>query len=167
MSQWRIEPLAKRHERAGFDCGEEGLNAFLRTHAGQNARRDVSRTYVAVPEGSKVVAGYYALSSGSVAFANLPDELARKLPRYPVPTAHLGRLAVDRQFQGQGLGSMLLVDALKRAAEAADRIGIHAVTVHAIDADARRFYLAHGFLELLDDRLHLFLPMATIRRLPA
>ena len=151
--------------RKGFDCGKETLDVFLRTGARQNASKDVSRTYVAVPDGSADVAGYYTLSSGSVAFAAVPADLARRLPRYPLPTAHLGRLAVDRRFQGQGLGGILLADALKRVAALADQIGIHAVTVHAMDDQAKSFYEACGFGPFLDDPAHLFLPMATIRRL--
>jgi ribosomal protein S18 acetylase RimI-like enzyme len=165
MNTWRIERLDNRHQRDGFDCGEESLNVFLRVHAGQNARKDISRTYVAVPEESNIVAGYYTLSSGSVTFTDLPEELAKRLPGYPVPTAHLGRLAVGRQFQGRGLGGILLVDALKRVRDLADRIGIHAVTVHALNARAKSFYEAYGFLALRDDVFHLFLPMATIRKL--
>jgi len=165
VSTWRIVPLNKHHQRGEFDCGEESLNTFLGTHAGQNARRDISRTYVALAGESDVVAGYYTLSSGSVGFENLPDEAAKRLPKYPVPTAHLGRLAVDLRFQGQGLGGILLVDALKRVRETADRIGIHAVTVDALHVSARQFYEAHGFQSLRDNELHLFLPMATIRRL--
>jgi ribosomal protein S18 acetylase RimI-like enzyme len=165
VNQWRIELLGNQHQRDIFDCGEESLNTFLRDHAGQNARRDISRTYVALAEGSFLVAGYYTLSSGSVTFMDLPDELARRLPKYPVPTAHLGRLAVDRHHQGRGLGGILLVDALKRVCGLADRIGVHAVTVHALNASAKKFYEAHGFLPLRDDPFHLFLPMATIRKL--
>jgi ribosomal protein S18 acetylase RimI-like enzyme len=165
VSRWRIELLAKQHGREGFDCGQETLNLFLRTYASQNARRDISRTYVATPEGSDDVAGFYTLSSGSVAFALLPEELANRLPRYPVPAAHLARLAVDRRSQGKGLGGILLVDALKRVRDLADQIGIHAVTVHALNDSAKGFYQAHGFLPLLDDPHHLFLPMATIRKL--
>lgn len=166
MSRWRIDPLVKRHERGDFDCGAESLNVFLKTHARQNARKDISRTFVATPEGSDKVAGYYTLSSGSVAFENLPDDLGKHLPTYPVPTVHLGRLAVDDRFQGQGLGGLLLVDALKRIRGLADQIGIHAVTVHAFSDRARSFYETYGFRPFPDDRYHLFLPMATVRELP-
>ena len=165
MSICRIELLDKSHQRDAFDCGEESLNTFLRSHASQNARRDISRTYVALPIDAEVVAGYYTLSSGSVGFENLPADASKRLPKYPVPTAHLGRLAVDRTFQGRGLGGVLLIDALKRVRDTADSIGIHAVTVDAINASARRFYEAHGSQCLRDDKLHLFLPMATIRKL--
>ena len=165
MSTWRIQPLGKTHDRSAFDCGEESLNTVLKHHAGQNARRDISRTYVAVPTDSNRVAGYYTLSSSSVSFHAVPDDLAKRLPRYPIPTALLGRLAVDAQFQGKGLGRLLLVDALKRVRSVADQIGIHAVTVHALNDRARAFYAAFGFISLLDDTRHLFLPMATTREL--
>jgi len=165
MSRWRIEPLAQCHSREAFDCGVDSLNVLLRAHAGQNARKDISRTYVAATESSEEVVGYYTISSGSVDFADVPDDLANRLPKYPVPTALLGRLAVDIRFQSQGLGRTLLVDALKRIRTLADQIGIHAVTVHALDERARRFYETNDFIHLLDDAHHLFLPMATIRKL--
>jgi ribosomal protein S18 acetylase RimI-like enzyme len=165
VSAYRIELLSKHHVRDGFDCGEESLNVFLQSHAGQNTRRDISRTYVALLKESDVVAGYYTLSSGSIAFVNLPDQLSRKLPKYPVPTAHLGRLAVDKHSQGQGLGGMLLVDALKRVQTLADKIGIYAVSVDALNDNAKRFYEAYGFVSLRDDSHHLLLPMATIRQI--
>jgi ribosomal protein S18 acetylase RimI-like enzyme len=165
VSAYRIELLGKHHVRDEFDCGEESLNVFLQSYAGQNTRRDISRTYVALPKASDVVAGYYTLSSGSIAFVNLPDQLSCKLPKYPVPTAHLGRLAVDKQSQGQGLGGILLVDALKRVQTLADKIGIYAVSVDALNDKAKRFYEAYSFVSLLDDPHHLLLPMATIRQL--
>ena len=165
MNRWQIELLAAGHRREDFDCGEESLNDFLRHRAGQNARKDISRTYVALEAGSEVVAGYYTLSGGSVAFEDLPANTARRLPKYPIPTALIGRLAVDRSQQGLGLGGMLLVDALKRIRDLADQIGIHAVTVHALNDPVKGFYEAHGFLPFQDDPRHLFLPLATIRKL--
>jgi len=165
MSAWRIELLNKQHDRSDFDCGAEGLNRFLLQHAGQNARKDISRTYVVVSGQSLVVVAYYTLSSGSLAFETMPEGPASRLPRYPIPTAHIGRLAVDKRYQDRRLGAIILADALKRVAALADRIGIHAVTVHALNDRARSFYLTFGFLPLRDDPYHLFLPMATIRKL--
>jgi ribosomal protein S18 acetylase RimI-like enzyme len=165
MTTWRIETLGKKHDRSDFDCGRESLNTFLLRHAAQNARKDISRTYVCLPDDSNVVAGYYTLSSGSISFQTLPGEIRSRLPRYPVPTAHLGRLALDTRFQGHGLGGILLVDALKRIEPLSDQIGICAVTVYALDDKARGFYQAYGFLTLKDDPDHLFLPLATIRKL--
>jgi len=161
---WRIVPLQRSHERKDFDCGEPSLNDFLRRYARQNDDKGVSRTYVLLEEGSQVVVGYYTLSSGSVSFETLPDEYSR-IPRYPVPTAHIGRLAVDRTRQGQGLGALLLADALKRVRQVSSQIGIFAVTVHALHEKAKSFYEAFGFIPLKDDPLHLFLPLATLRNL--
>lgn len=163
MSSWHIVEPA--HVRDKFDCGEESLNAFLRTYAGQNARRDISRTHVALPENSNEIAGYYTLSSGSVTIEDFPAELAKRLPKYPVPTVHLGRLAVDRCFRGRGLGGLLLIDALQRVRSLADQVGIYAVTVYALNANARQFYEHHGFLTLEDETDHLYLPMTAIRNL--
>lgn len=165
MTDWKIELLNERHQRKGFDCGRQKLNDYLCNYAGQNTRHDISRTYVLTAKGSTVVAGYYTLSSGSAAFKELPVTLSRGLPKYAVPTAHIGRFAISSQFQRKGLGGMLLVDALKRVCKLADVIGIHAVTVDAKDEAARSFYQAYGFLSLQDSPFHLFLPMATIRQL--
>ena len=162
---WRIEPLDASYRREGFDCGEPSLNEFLQRFARQNDKKDISRTYVLIAEDGETIVGYYTLCSGSVSFATLPDDLQRKLPRYPIPTAHIGRLAVDRTRQGEGLGGILLVDALKRTAAISEKLGIHAVTVHALHERAAAFYRAFGFIPLVDDPLHLLLPMKTIRQL--
>ena len=107
--KWLLEPLRRDHDLGRFDCGESSLNDYLRRYARQNARKDISRTHVAVVPGDPCVCGYYTISSGSVVFNSLPFELKRGLPRYPVPTTHIGRLAVDRASQGQGLGEVLLL----------------------------------------------------------
>jgi GNAT superfamily N-acetyltransferase len=163
--RWVIEPLSSRHDRSGFDCGEASLNEYLQRYASQNARRQMGRTYVLISPGEPAVLGYYTISGGSVAFASMPVEETRRLPRYPVPVAHVGRLAVDRHYQGQGLGGLLLVDALRLSARVADSVGIYAVTVHALNERARRFYQRYGFAPLEDDPLHLYLPMKTIGKL--
>ena len=109
--------------------------------------------------------GYYAVSNHQVNFDALPEDLAKGLPTIDIPVVLLGRLAVDRSVQGQGLGEYLLIDALRRATHVSEHIGTRAVEVHALDEAARRFYLKHGFVPLRDDRQHLFLPMQAIRRL--
>jgi len=161
---WTIAELAPDHDRGGFDCGHPSLDAFIKQFASQNQKSGVSRTFVALRPGEATVCGYYSLSAGSVQFGHLTDEQRRRLPRYPVPVAHLGRLAVDRSAQGQGLGSFMLVDALRRVDKVDRDLGIHAVEVVAIDAAARRFYLKYGFTELADDPHHLFISMKTVRR---
>jgi ribosomal protein S18 acetylase RimI-like enzyme len=157
-----VEPLSRRHDRGSFDCGNEDLNVFLKQFAGQNEERGLSRTFVITEAGAAQVTGYYNISSGAVGFQEMPE---RRLPRYPIPVVHLGRLAVGSRCQGQGLGEFLLIDVLRRAQAASEQIGVYAVEVRAIDAAARAFYLKYGFTELKDDALHLYLPMAVIRRL--
>ena len=108
--------------------------------------------------------GYYTLAAGSVAFANLPEAAAKKLPGHPLPTALLARLAVDQSAQGRGLGAALLMDAFERCLKAAEDLAIHAVEVDAIDYPAKAFYEKYGFVPLLDDPLHLYLTLATIQQ---
>lgn len=116
-------------------------------------------------DGSDVVVGYYTLSSFTVVLQDLPEELARRLPRYPnVPATLLGRLAVAESRQGEGLGETLLVDALERAAAVSEEVASAAVVVDAADEDAARFYERFGFLSLPRRPARLFLPMATVRR---
>ena len=156
-----IEPLSSAHDRSSFDCGEPSLNTYLRQYARQNDEKGLGRTYIAVEPGQTRVEGYYTISTGAVTFEQVPE----KLPRYPIPVVHLGRLAVDLRSQGKGLGEILLIDALKRVALASEQLGIYAVEVRALNDSARRFYLKYGFTPLLDDELHLYLSMKTIRRL--
>jgi GNAT superfamily N-acetyltransferase len=163
---WTIQRLAKHHDRAGFDCGKPPLSDWVRRYAGQYEKRDLARTYVAVRPGESRVLGYYALSNCHLHHDLLPPARSKGLPgRLDVPAALLGRLAVDRSVQGQGLGDVLLVDALRRVQHLADQIGILAVVVEAIDDQARGYYLHKGFEELLDDPRHLFLPMGVVRQL--
>ena len=165
-STWLIEKLDKRHDRAAFSCGIDELNTYLHRFAGQNEKTGISQHFVAVATvGDSKVLGYYALSAASVAFEVVPEELKKRLPRYPIPVAHLGRLAVDRSMQGQGLGEDLLIDAMTRITRAGKEIGIHAIEVVAINESAKRFYLKYGFAELKDDQHHLYLPMSAVRKL--
>lgn len=156
-----IEPLTTNHKREAFDCGIESLNDFLKRFARQNNKKGLGRTYVAVMKNDPRVCGYYTISSGSISFDTIPENL----PRYPVPVLHLGKLAVDRLFQDQRLGKTLLADALTRAVRIADQLGIYAVEVHALTETAHKFYLKFGFSELSDDKLHLYLTMKKIRKL--
>ena len=158
---YTIELLQKHHNRADFDCGEESLNAFIKQFARQNSEKGLGRTFVAVLSGDSRVYGYYTIASGTVRFDMLPE----KLPRYPIPVVLLGRLAVDNVAKGQKLGEGLLLDALKRVISIADQLGIYAVEVYALSESARAFYQKYGFVELSDDRLHLHLPLKTIKNL--
>lgn len=159
--RYAIVPISSTHDRAAFDCGEQSLNDFLVRFARQNDEKGLGRTFVAVLPGDLRIYGYYTLSSGAVKSETLPE----KLPRYPTPVVLLGRLAVDESAKGQGLGKILLLDALKRVLLLADQMGIYAVEVHAIDLQAKGFYLKYGFTPLLDDDMHLYLTMKKIRKL--
>lgn len=165
MADWSIERLCKSHDRASFDCGGPTLNGWLRRLAGQYERRDLARTYVAVRPGEVQVLGYYAISNHQVSYEALPDEQSKGLPVINVPVVLLGRLAVDKSVQGHGLGAYLLIDSLCRAEYVSRHVGVRAVEVHAIDEDARRFYLKYGFVSLRDDMYHLFLPLQVVRQL--
>jgi GNAT superfamily N-acetyltransferase len=158
---YAIALTSSTHDRAAFDCGEQSLNEFLVRFARQNDEKGLGRTFVAVLPGDPRIYGYYTLSSGAVKSETLPE----KRPRYPTPVVLLGRLAVDESAKGQGLGKILLLDALKRVLLLADQMGIYAVEVHAIDPQARSFYLKYGFTPLLDDDVHLYLTMKKIRKL--
>src|SRR4051794_241374 len=129
MAEWQIEPLDRGHFRGAFSCGRPPLDEFIRRLVSQYEKRNLGRTYVAVQPGAKRVCGYDTLASGAVAFEKLPEASARKLPKHPVPVVLLARLAVDQAVQGQGLGEALLIDALRRCLELADKLGIHAVEV--------------------------------------
>jgi len=157
--------LDKSHQRASFDCGKTSLNEWLQRFAGQYQRRDLARTYVAVRESDPRVVGYYALANHRVCYDALPKDQAQCLPSIDIPVVLLARLAVDKTTQGQGLGQHLLIDALRRVVHISASIGVRAVEVDAIDDHARQFYLKFGFVPLLDDQQHLFLPMPVVRKL--
>ena len=162
---WHVERLDSSHQREAFDCGQESLNHFLQRFVGQYERRNLGRSYVVVRSGEKRIVGYYSLAAGSIPLAQLPPEFTKKLPKHPVPVALLARLAVDRSVQGVGIGKLMLLDCLRRCADFSQGLGIHAVEVRAINQAARRFYEKFGFVPLLDDELHLFLPMTTIHKI--
>lgn len=153
-----IERLASHHQRGAFLSGVEPLDQYLHSQAGQDARRRVSACFVAQERSSGKIAGYYTLAMSSVLLSDLPEATARRLPRYPsVPTARLGRLAVDHNFRGRGLGGALLWDATQRATAA--EIAAFALLVDAKDDSAVAFYRHHGFLSLSGNERTLFLPL--------
>jgi predicted GNAT family N-acyltransferase len=158
-----IELLNKHHNRSGFLCGESLLDDYLRQYAKQDAKRRISRIFVATFPGSRRVAGYYTLSATSFMKSDLPAQQAKKLPQYPVPAAIIGRLAVDQKWQGTGLGRFLLVDALDRILKASMEVGVFAVIVDAKSETAKKFYEAYGFKAFGSQPLRLFLPLETLQ----
>lgn len=160
LTRITVEPLGRQHDRAAFHCGAEALDRYLKQQARQDADKRVAAPFVAVARPETRVLGYYTLSASVLTLADLPDHLARKLPRYPqLPVTLLGRLAVDQSAKGQGLGEHLLLDALRRSLVHADQIAAMAVIVDAKDESAASFYRRYGFTSLRAQPIHLFVPM--------
>lgn len=161
----RVAPLDTVHELKEFNCGNEDLNVFLKTTAGQHQRKFISKTYVLVDdEAPSEVMGFYTLAVRKmIPKEDLPPEMAKKLPR-EVPGFSLARLAVHNDLKGQGHGEYLLVHALDRAARVADEIGGYAIFVDAKDKDGADFYKKYGFTPFPDNPLILCLPFKNIPR---
>lgn len=157
---FRMEPLGEAHDRGAFSCGQAALDKYFQTQATQDIRRRVSNCFVAVETVSGRVAAYYTMASASLPITELPIELTKKLPRYPsLPAVLIGRLAVDRAFQGRKLGAALLSDALQRVLSAAP--AAYALLVDAKDESAAAFYRHYGFTPITGRPMTLFLPVAT------
>jgi GNAT superfamily N-acetyltransferase len=163
VAAFDIEALRPTHDRKAFACGVAPLDRYLAEFATQDIKRRVSNCYVALDQ-KTTVAGYYTFAASSIPLGDLPPDLAKRLPRYPlVPAALVGRLAVDRNFQGIGLGATLVVDALQRCTRA--DLAIHALLVDAKDEAAARFYTRLGFLQCVSRPMSFFLPIGTAVRL--
>lgn len=156
----RIVPLDEVHDRAGFTCGVESLDRYLKAQAGQDVRRKANAVFVLCSEGDpECVLGYYTLCAMAISQGEVPEAARKHVPRYPLVSCTLiGRLAIAKDRQGQRLGSILLADALLRAFESASSVGSSMVVVDALDEPAAGFYAAHGFVRL-PDSLRLVMPM--------
>ena len=154
-----------RHDRSSIACGHAGLDEYLQRYASQSMRNQLVRVYVAEGMQGKVL-GYYTLSAASLRHEELPENLARRLPKYPVPAVLIGRMASDctARESGQRIGSRMLVHALKQALRAAETIGVQCVIVDS-KLEAVGFYQRFGFMPLKQDGLKLFLPVSTIRKM--
>ena len=161
-----IALLEKRHNRDSFCSGVDSLDCYLKERASQDAKRKIAVTYVLENIASHDLIGYYTLSSTVIEVQNLPENIGRKLPAYPyVPSTLIGRLAVDKKYQGKGFGELLLVDALKRSYQASLAVASFSIIVDVISSSAEQFYKKYGFMELTGEGRRLFLPMKTISRL--
>jgi len=163
--EYRTEPLGSRHNRAAFSCGVEALDRYLQKQASQDVSKRVTAVFVLTPDG-ETVAGYYTLSAHVVNLPDLPENVARRLPRYPdVPATLLGRLAVSVNFRRQGVGELLLLDAFRRVLASSREIASALVVVDAKDDNARNFYLHHDFVPLPTQPDRLFYPVKAIEKL--
>lgn len=164
--KYQIESLDNKHNKSEFKCGVDALDQYLKTQAGQDIKKNIAITHVLTAKNSKKVLGFYTLSSIGIFPGELPANVVKRLPRYPVlPGVLIGRLAVDEQCQGQGLGQYLLIDSFKRSLTVSAQIGIVAVIVDAKNENAIAFYRQYGFISLPTNSHRLFLPLSTIKQL--
>jgi GNAT superfamily N-acetyltransferase len=154
--------LSPECDLATFDSGESVLDEWLRRRAAQNDANGASRTYV-VCAGNRV-AGFYSLAVGAVTHEHVPGRIRRNMPD-PIPVMILGRLAVDKAFQGKGIGAGLLRDAVLRTLQAAEIAGIRALLVHAISDGAKRFYEAFGFIPSPIDPMTVLITLTDAERI--
>lgn len=157
---YRVALLDATHDRTTFRSGSAPLDEYFQERVTQDVRRRITACFVALTDAQQV-AGYYTMATASLLLNELPPTLAKKLPRYPtVPTIRMGRLAIDQEHQGKGLGGALLADGLDRAARS--EIAAYAVLVDAKNSTAVDFYRHHGFIALPDSPQTLFLPLAAL-----
>ena len=160
-----VEPLARRHKRDNFSCGAEPLDRYLKTQASQDKKRRFAAPYVAVTDDNIVIA-YYVLSSFRIDHPDLPEDERKKLPKYPnLPATLLGRLAVDQNYRGQGIGEYMLLHALKRCNDLSSEIASYAVVVDAKDDAAITFYRHFNFRVFPSTANRLYLPMKQVAKL--
>jgi ribosomal protein S18 acetylase RimI-like enzyme len=157
---FRFAPLGAQHDRDSFCCGEEALDRYFKTQATQDIRRRIANCFVAAETATGLVAAYYTIAAASIPFVDLPPEESKRLPRYPtLPAVRIGRLAVDQEFQGRGLGGALLLDAARRSPPA-----VYTLLVDAKNDQAVVFYQKFGFRTLASQPRILFLPLATAEK---
>jgi GNAT superfamily N-acetyltransferase len=159
---WHEEPINRRHDREGFNCGEEALNEFLRCYARRSHELGGAKTFLAINDAdNKTILGFYSLSPASVEYAKAPEIVRRGLARHDVPGFRLARLAVDRRVQGKGIGGQLLLAAGRRCLVASAEVGGVVLIIDAKNERVAGWYTRYGAVPLLDAPLSLLLPLAT------
>lgn len=156
--------LTQAHDAASFDCGESALDDWLRNRAWDNLQVAASRIYVICPAGSGRIVGFFALSMGQILAQDVKGSMRRNMPRQ-IPAVTLGRLAIDRAWQGKGLGRALLADVVRRSLRAGAEVSARLVIVHAISPAAEAFYLHHGFSRLPIETPTLALDLLKLQKL--
>lgn len=161
-----IQPLSEQHHKADFCCGVAALDRYIQQQASQDVRRNIARVFVASAYvglyASKdadltPIIGYYTLSALSISLTDLPADQAKKLPKHPIPAALLGQLAVSQSAQAQGVGALLIADAIKRVVSIGDTLAVYVLVVDAIDESAAAYYQQFGFVPFLQQPRRLFL----------
>lgn len=161
-----IELLDKKHNRKDFDCGKDLLDNYLKNQAGQDIKRKLSACFVLAEKETNCIQGYYTLSNNSIPLSSFPEQIKRKLPQSykSIPTTLLGRLAIENDCKGKGLGKILLIDALRRSYEISKEICSFAVVVDPIDREAELFYENYDFIKLPDSE-KMFIAIRTLKEL--
>jgi GNAT superfamily N-acetyltransferase len=162
VTAWHEEPISKKHDRETFDCGEDALNEFLRRYARKSHERGGAKTFLAIDDADKIILGFYSLSPASVDYARTPEIVRRGLARHDVPGFRMARLAVDRRFQGRGIGGQLLLAAGRRCLLVAKEVGGVVLAIDAKSERVARWYTSYGAVALLEAPLTLVLPLGTI-----
>jgi predicted GNAT family N-acyltransferase len=164
---FKIEVLdSKRHDRSNFCCGQKPLDRYIIQQASQDLKKRIASTYVLLKPPDNMVIAYYSLSAYTIHIENLETAFAKGLPKYPrLPATLLGRLAINQGQQGQKLGALMLMDALRRSLEISQQVASLAVVVDALDQSAVTFYLKYGFRQFQDQPMKLYLPMKSIELL--
>ena len=163
MTAWHEEPIHKKHDREVFDCGDDALNEFLRRYARKSHERGGAKTFLAIEDAAdKAILGFSSLSPASVEYTQTPEIVRRRLARHDVPGFRLARLAVDRRWQGQGIGGQLLLAAGRRCLLAAAEVGGVVLVIDAKNEKVAVWYASYGAVPLPDAPLTLLLPLATI-----
>lgn len=163
IPDWHEEPIARKHDRSAFDCGEPALNEFLERHARQSHAKGAAKTFLAISNADgKAILGYYNLCPGALEYSSAPEIIRKGLARHDVPVFRLVRLAVNRSVQGQGLGGQLILAAGRRCLLAATEVGGLALLIDAKDERAAKWYASYGAVPLTDAPLSLLLPLRTL-----
>jgi len=164
-----VESLQKdKHQRLSFSSGKDSPDRFLHENAHQAAAKGLSKTYVAVGEAAEtVIFGYYTVTTTHIVVGELPDAIARKLklPKHELPASLIARLAVSENVKGRGVGSLLLMDAMRRCALVASEVGGVAIVVDALEEPTVPFYERVGFRRFELGSLRMFIPMATVQEM--
>ena len=164
MTDYQIRLFDASVDIARFQCGHDHLDDYIRRYASQDTRRNIARVFVATPKDNpQQLAGFFTLCAGSVSCSSLPASLSKKLPRYPVPVALIGRLAVDKKFQGKGLDAILIVDACKKVLQASAVLAVAGIIVDAKDNEAITFYEHFGFISLQGQADRMMLPASVFQ----
>ena len=160
------EPLDSKHDKENFSCGIKSVENRLWKEGAQGVKSQLSTCFEKDNKETEKISGYYTLSSSNISQNLIPDSFKKKLPKsyLSIPTILLGRLAIDKEFQGRGLGKILLIDALKRCCDTSESIGAYAVIVDPLDKEAEKFYEKYGFIKLPDSG-KMFIPIKTIKEL--